>query len=289
MVRRRRREAETRRLHSTSHLNGLHSRFGGMAEDIWRLLPRLHGSGPEYFRKYLVHHEVDMGMPFSTFPGRTVPEVKAALALAGKFSQFVVQAPDRDPIGPSGRVGPAGRKRPAAPAPGSRTGADQGPDQEPGRGSMMRKAGVRAADFRRRIRDWRTELPPKTQTRVNHVDQRDLQGNVLCGYGDDFARGRALVRPLPRGLGRAGESETLLAGAGRAGDRRGAVGGGPQARMDSEPRPQPRGPEGPGRAETRAGLVPVRVPAGDGQAARRTGRPGRRHGRKSCSRRPTCS
>ena len=36
-------------------------------------------------------------------------------------------------------------------------------------------------------RDWRGRLPEQAAMRVNHVDQGDLQGNVLCGYGNSFA------------------------------------------------------------------------------------------------------
>jgi hypothetical protein len=81
-----------------SHLRGLHSRFGRKAEDIWGSCRGYTGSGAEYFKDYLVCHEVDMGMPFSTYPGRKVADVKAALTLAGKFSKFVVVHPGcRDP------------------------------------------------------------------------------------------------------------------------------------------------------------------------------------------------
>lgn len=34
--------------------------------------------------------------------------------------------------------------------------------------------------------DWRASLPEPAATRVDHLDQSDLQGNVLCGYGNDF-------------------------------------------------------------------------------------------------------
>jgi Dyp-type peroxidase family len=74
----------------------------------------------------------------------------------------------------------------------------------------MSLPGAVSQRLRRRRRDWRTELPPKAQTRVNHVDQRDLQGNVLCGYGDDFARGVHLFVSLHRGKAEQVRARRLL-------------------------------------------------------------------------------
>jgi hypothetical protein len=76
-----------------SHLRGLHSRFGGEAEAIWSACRGFSaGRGPDYLCRYLLEHEVDAGLPFATYPGKTVHEVKSALALAGRFSEFTRDA-----------------------------------------------------------------------------------------------------------------------------------------------------------------------------------------------------
>jgi hypothetical protein len=76
-----------------AHLRALHGRFGGQAEAIWGHCRGFRtGEGADHFFEYLLGHEIPMGLPFSTYPGMTVPEVRAALALARRFSKFAVDA-----------------------------------------------------------------------------------------------------------------------------------------------------------------------------------------------------
>jgi hypothetical protein len=82
-----------------AHLRALYDRFDRKAEAIWG---HCRGFSPdrgrEYFAAYLRGHEVPMGLPFSTYPGKSVPEVRAALALAKRFSAFVVEAQRYDEV-----------------------------------------------------------------------------------------------------------------------------------------------------------------------------------------------
>jgi hypothetical protein len=79
-----------------SYLTALHGRLGeANANAIWG---RDGGfDGPSHFRSHLRAHELPTEMPFASYPGRTVLEIREALNVAGRFAALVSEVQGRDP------------------------------------------------------------------------------------------------------------------------------------------------------------------------------------------------
>ena len=78
------------------YLEALHERLG--AEDanaIWG--GGVEFEGPSHFRSHLKTHELPTEMPFASYPGRTVLEIREALGVAKRFAALVSAVQGRDP------------------------------------------------------------------------------------------------------------------------------------------------------------------------------------------------
>jgi hypothetical protein len=76
------------------YLTDLHGRLGDAdANEIWGKP----FEGPESFSAHLREHELPTDMPFATYPGRTVMEVREALEVAREFARLANGVQGRDP------------------------------------------------------------------------------------------------------------------------------------------------------------------------------------------------
>jgi hypothetical protein len=80
-----------------AYVQQLCGRLGEDAHTIWGHCAGYPGREPGALQQYLLRHRVRPGYSVVAFPGRTVAEVRAALAIRDRLIEFVVSTRDFDP------------------------------------------------------------------------------------------------------------------------------------------------------------------------------------------------